>query len=82
MSGLEASPFWVHCSHRKTRDGLINLLHILLGDAKHIADATCHWLELLISHLLYIRPLTNVNLCGFSWFFFSYSTTVIKLWDH
>ncbi|XP_078168177.1 nuclear pore complex Nup85-like protein [Carex rostrata] len=59
VSGLEASPFWVHCSHHKTRDGLINLLHILLGDAKHIADATCHWLELFISHLLYIRPLTN-----------------------
>ncbi|KAJ1688052.1 hypothetical protein LUZ63_019442 [Rhynchospora breviuscula] len=59
VSGLESSPFWVHCNHRPTRDGLINLLHILLGDAKHIADATSHWLELFISHLLYIRPLTN-----------------------
>ncbi|KAJ4797421.1 Nuclear pore complex protein NUP85 [Rhynchospora pubera] len=65
VSGLESSPFWVHCNHRPTRDGLINLLHILLGDAKHIADATSHWLELFISHLLYIRPLTNVNFCSF-----------------
>nr|CAD1824145.1 unnamed protein product [Ananas comosus var. bracteatus] len=58
VSKLESSAFWVQCSHPETRDGLRNLLQIMLGNIKNLTVATCHWMELFISHFLYIRPFT------------------------
>ncbi|CAD5179032.1 nuclear pore complex protein NUP85-like isoform X1 [Musa acuminata AAA Group] len=55
LSKLECSAFWVQCSHDQTREGLQKLLKIMLGDITNITSATCHWMELLVSHLLYIR---------------------------
>ncbi|KAJ3670975.1 hypothetical protein LUZ60_008401 [Juncus effusus] len=59
VSGLESTSFWLQCEHRKTRDGLKSLLQIMLGNLRIIVDSTFNWVELLISHLIYIRPLTN-----------------------
>ncbi|KAI4380151.1 hypothetical protein MLD38_006373 [Melastoma candidum] len=56
---LDCSSFWVQCNHLPTREGLRNLLQILLGNTNSLLAATHHWLELFISHLLYIRPLTS-----------------------
>ncbi|KAL5220662.1 hypothetical protein ABZP36_025375 [Zizania latifolia] len=58
VSKLECSAFWIQCGHQKTRDGLKNLLHIMLGNIKNLTVATSHWLELFASHFLYIRPFT------------------------
>ncbi|XP_048564331.1 nuclear pore complex protein NUP85 [Triticum urartu] len=58
VSKLECSAFWIQCSHQKTRDGLKNLLHIMMGNIKDLTAATSHWLELFASHFLYIRPFT------------------------
>ncbi|XP_072959787.1 nuclear pore complex protein NUP85 [Typha angustifolia] len=58
ISKLECSAFWVQCGHHRTRDGLRNLLQIMLGNIKNITAATCHWLELFISHFIFIRPFT------------------------
>jgi hypothetical protein len=59
---LECSAFWIQCGHQKTRDGLKNLLHIMMGNIKDLTAATSHWLELFASHFLYIRPFTVVSL--------------------
>ncbi|XP_042387055.1 nuclear pore complex protein NUP85-like [Zingiber officinale] len=56
VSKLERSAYWVQCSHHQTREGLQKLLKILLGNISNLTSATCHWMELLISHLLYTRP--------------------------
>ncbi|XAR49495.1 hypothetical protein NMG60_11032721 [Bertholletia excelsa] len=56
ITKLDCSAYWVQCDHRPTRDGLKNMLQILLGNANIISTMTYHWIELLISHLLYIRP--------------------------
>ncbi|GFS44894.1 hypothetical protein Acr_00g0092700 [Actinidia rufa] len=58
ITKLDCSAFWVQCDHRQTREGLKNLLQIMLGNANILSSATCHWIELHISHLLYIRPFT------------------------
>lgn len=64
ISKLDCSAFWVQCSHRQTREGLRNLLQIMLGNISNLTTATCHWMELFISHFLYIRPFT-MGLEGF-----------------
>ncbi|PWZ30937.1 Nuclear pore complex protein NUP85 [Zea mays] len=58
VTKLECSAFWIQCGHQKTRDGLKNLLHIMMGNIKEITAATSHWLELFASHFLYIKPFT------------------------
>ncbi|KAE8056612.1 hypothetical protein FH972_013367 [Carpinus fangiana] len=58
ITKLESSAFWVHCDHQQTREGLRNMLQIMLGNINSLCTATCHWIELYISHFLYIRPFT------------------------
>ncbi|XP_020575368.1 nuclear pore complex protein NUP85 [Phalaenopsis equestris] len=58
ITKLDCSAFWVQCSHRPTREGLRNLLQIMLGNFNSISKACFHWMELFISHFLFIRPLT------------------------
>lgn len=55
---LDCSAFWVQCGHRQTREGLKNLLQIMMGSINILTATTCHWMELYISHFLYIRPFT------------------------
>lgn len=61
ITKLDCSAFWVQCSHRPTREGLRKLLQIMLGNFNTISTACFHWMELFISHFLYIRPLTVVS---------------------
>ncbi|XP_044463513.1 nuclear pore complex protein NUP85 [Mangifera indica] len=58
ITKLECSAFWVQCAHRQTREGLRNMLQIMLGNTNCLCTATCHWIELYISHFLYVRPFT------------------------
>ncbi|CAL4974101.1 unnamed protein product [Urochloa decumbens] len=58
VTKLECSAFWIQCGHQKTRDGLKNLLHIMMGNMKELTASTSHWLELFASHFLYIKPFT------------------------
>lgn len=37
------------------------MLQIMLGNINSLCTATCHWIELYISHFLYIRPFTVVK---------------------
>ncbi|XP_057855463.2 nuclear pore complex protein NUP85 isoform X3 [Cryptomeria japonica] len=53
---LDCSAFWNECGHHETMRGLKRLIRIMLGDIDTLASVTCHWMELLISHFLYIRP--------------------------
>ncbi|KAL6616054.1 hypothetical protein ACP70R_038324 [Stipagrostis hirtigluma subsp. patula] len=46
VNKLECSAFWIQCGHQKTRDGLKNLLHIMMGNIKELTAATSHWIEL------------------------------------
>ncbi|KAE8688983.1 Nuclear pore complex protein NUP85 [Hibiscus syriacus] len=55
---LDSSAFWFQCAHQQTREGLRSMLQIMLGNANSLSSATFHWIELYISHLLYIRPFT------------------------
>jgi len=64
VTKLECSAFWIQCGHQKTRDGLKNLLHIMMGIINKLTDATSHWLELFASHFLYIKPFTVVSSLG------------------
>ncbi|KAM0945742.1 putative nucleoporin [Dioscorea sansibarensis] len=59
ITKLECSAFWVQCGHRQTREGLRNLLQIMLGNIKNLTTSTCHWMELYISHFLFIRPFST-----------------------
>ncbi|XP_068656246.1 nuclear pore complex protein NUP85 [Aristolochia californica] len=59
IAKLECSAFWVQCGHHLTKEGLRSLLQIMLGNTSNLMSATCHWMELFISHLLYIRPFTT-----------------------
>lgn len=61
IAKLDCSAFWVQCGHRLTREGLRNLLQVMLGNTSSLASATCHWLELCISHFLYVRHFTTVS---------------------
>ncbi|OMP04959.1 Nucleoporin Nup85-like protein [Corchorus capsularis] len=58
INKLDSSAFWFQCAHQQTREGLRSMLQIMLGNADSLCTATCHWIELYISHLLYIRPFT------------------------
>ncbi|CAL1373436.1 unnamed protein product [Linum trigynum] len=58
ITKLDSSAFWVQCDHRQTREGLKNMLQIMLGNVDVLCSSTCHWMELYISHFLYIRPFT------------------------
>lgn len=58
IAKLECSAYWVQCGHRQTKEGLRNLLQVMLGNTSSLTAATCHWMELYISHFLYVRPLT------------------------
>lgn len=58
LTKLDCSAFWVQCDHIMSREGLKNLLQIMLGNLDILSSATCNWMELLISQLLYVRPLT------------------------
>ncbi|XP_042483468.1 nuclear pore complex protein NUP85 [Macadamia integrifolia] len=56
ITKLDCSGFWVNCDHHLTREGLKNMIQIMLGNASYLNAATGHWMELFISHLLYVRP--------------------------
>ncbi|XP_022729094.1 nuclear pore complex protein NUP85 [Durio zibethinus] len=58
INKLDSSAFWFQCAHQQTREGLRSMLQVMLGNANSLCTATCHWIELFISHLLYIRPFT------------------------
>ncbi|KAL3566281.1 hypothetical protein D5086_031696 [Populus alba] len=58
ITKLDSSAFWVLCDHRQTREGLKNLIQIMLGSIRILCTATSHWIELYISHFLFIRPFT------------------------
>uniref|UniRef100_A0A7N0T5D4 Nuclear pore complex protein Nup85 n=1 Tax=Kalanchoe fedtschenkoi TaxID=63787 RepID=A0A7N0T5D4_KALFE len=58
LTKLNSSAYWIHCSHHQTREGLKSMLQIMLGDVNSLSIATHHWIELFISQLLYIRPLS------------------------
>ncbi|XVF89172.1 hypothetical protein PTKIN_Ptkin19aG0108600 [Pterospermum kingtungense] len=58
INKLDSSAFWFQCAHQQTREGLRSMLQVMLGNANSLDTATCHWIELFVSHLLYIRPFT------------------------
>ncbi|KAI9106939.1 hypothetical protein K1719_022467 [Acacia pycnantha] len=58
MTKLDCSAFWIQCDNHQTREGLKGMLQIMLGNIDSICMATCHWIELYVSHFLYIRPFT------------------------
>ncbi|KAG5098294.1 hypothetical protein JHK82_048148 [Glycine max] len=58
ITKLDCSRFWIQCDNQQTREGLRNLLQIMLGNTESLCMATCYWIELYISHFLYIRPFT------------------------
>ncbi|CAL0323091.1 unnamed protein product [Lupinus luteus] len=58
ITKLDCSPYWIQCGNHQTREGLRNMLQIMLGKTENLSKATCYWLELYISHFLYIRPFT------------------------
>ncbi|XWS17704.1 hypothetical protein CRYUN_Cryun33cG0090000 [Craigia yunnanensis] len=58
INKLDSSAYWFQCAHQQTREGLRSMLQVMLGNANSLCTATCHWIELYISHLLYIRPFT------------------------
>ncbi|KAK6129681.1 hypothetical protein DH2020_036547 [Rehmannia glutinosa] len=61
ITKLDCSAFWLQCDHQQTRVGLKNMLQIMLGNANVLSRVTYHWIELYISHFLYIRPFTVVS---------------------
>lgn len=58
ITKLDCSGFWLKCGHQQTREGLKNMLQIMLGNTSSLSTATFHWIELYIAHFLYIRPFT------------------------
>ncbi|KAH7437778.1 hypothetical protein KP509_05G088400 [Ceratopteris richardii] len=56
ISKLVTSVFWLECTHEGTANGLKQLLSILLGDTNILISATTHWMELLVSHVLFVKP--------------------------
>ncbi|KAL0726440.1 hypothetical protein Bca4012_022533 [Brassica carinata] len=59
ITKLECSAFWVQCAHHQTREGLRNMLKIMVGNADCLSAATSNWMELFVSHFLYLRPFTK-----------------------
>ncbi|CAI9755679.1 unnamed protein product [Fraxinus pennsylvanica] len=66
ITKLDCSSFWLQCDHHQTREGLKNMLQIMLGNTSILSHVTYHWIELYISHFLYIRPFTVglENMCN------------------
>ncbi|KAI3422793.1 Nuclear pore complex protein Nup85 [Psidium guajava] len=58
ITKLDCSAYWIQCNHLQTREGLKNLLQIMVGNTNSLSSATYHWLELYVSHFLYVRPFT------------------------
>nr|XP_016507506.1 PREDICTED: nuclear pore complex protein NUP85-like [Nicotiana tabacum]XP_016507507.1 PREDICTED: nuclear pore complex protein NUP85-like [Nicotiana tabacum] len=58
MTKLDCSSYWLQCDHQQTREGLKNLIQIMLGNPSVLSNATFNWMELFISHFLYVRPFT------------------------
>ncbi|XP_078429021.1 nuclear pore complex Nup85-like protein [Wolffia australiana] len=58
VSKLDYSAFWTQCSHNQTREGLRNLLRIMLGQLSCLNELTYHWIELYVAHFLFIQPFT------------------------
>ncbi|KAF8407088.1 hypothetical protein HHK36_006213 [Tetracentron sinense] len=58
ITKLDCSGYWIECDHRQTKEGLRKILQIMLGNTDILSNTTCHWMELYISHFLYIRPFT------------------------
>lgn len=58
ITKLDCSAYWIQCHHLQTREGLKNLLQIMLGNTNSLSSVTYHWLELYVSHFLYVRPFT------------------------
>ncbi|KAK4422266.1 Nuclear pore complex protein [Sesamum alatum] len=58
ITKLDCSAFWLQCDHQQTRVGLKNMLQVMLGNASVLSNVTYHWIELYISHFLYVRPFT------------------------
>lgn len=56
IAKLNTSSFWLECTHEGSVNGLRRLLSVLLGDVETLIAATTHWMELLVSHFLFIRP--------------------------
>lgn len=61
MTKLDCSSYWLQCDHQQTREGLKNLIQIMLGNPSVLSNATFNWMELFISHFLYVRPFTAVS---------------------
>lgn len=61
IAKLNGSSFWSDCKHQGTLFGLKKLLVLLLGDLDTLVAATTHWMELLASHFLFIRPFTVLS---------------------
>ncbi|CAK8570239.1 unnamed protein product [Lathyrus sativus] len=59
ITKLDCSPFWIQCDNQQTREGLRNMLQVMLGNTESLCTASCYWIELYISHFLYIRPFTT-----------------------
>ncbi|XP_060208342.1 nuclear pore complex protein NUP85 [Lycium barbarum] len=58
ISKLDCSSYWLQCDHQQTKEGLKNLIQIMLGNPSVLSNATFNWMELFISHFLYVRPFT------------------------
>ncbi|XP_073124783.1 nuclear pore complex protein NUP85-like isoform X1 [Henckelia pumila] len=52
ITKLDCSAFWLQCDHQQTRDGLKNMLQIMLENASILSNVTFHWIELYIFHFL------------------------------
>lgn len=61
MAKLDGSTYWGECNHRDTLRGLKKLLKVLLGSIEDLLQATSHWMELLIAHLLHVQPFSKVH---------------------
>ncbi|XP_010526106.1 PREDICTED: nuclear pore complex protein NUP85 isoform X2 [Tarenaya hassleriana] len=59
ITKLECSAFWVQCAHHQTREGLRNMLKVMMGNTDCLSAATSNWMELFVSHFLYVRPFTT-----------------------
>lgn len=61
IAKLNGSFFWSDCTHKGTLSGLKRLLLLLLGDIDTLVEATTHWMELLVSHFLFVRPFSVIS---------------------
>ncbi|KAL3839658.1 hypothetical protein ACJIZ3_024249 [Penstemon smallii] len=59
---------WEKWRAQITKLDCMSMLQIMLGNASILSNVTYHWLELYISHFLYVR---TYGLCGLSKYLFS-----------